>query len=437
MNSLMMMYVALAAGILHRNGGDHTVIIGKDTRLPGYMIESALVSGFTAAGMHPRQTGPVPTPAVAMLTRSMSSDLGVMITASHNPYQDIGVKLFGPDGFKIKDEMEAAIEGLVAKFLTDFDFYQSQLAPTEKVGKNKFLDGAGFGYSTLLKHTFPQGLSLRGMTVVFDGANGAGYKIGPHIFKDLHAKVIEIGVRPNGININEGCGSTDIELLRATVTKEGADIGLALDGDGDRLIAVDEKGQVIDGDAILALLATLWKNEGRLMNGGVVSTHMANTGLENYLGTIDLHLARTAVGDRPVLEHMRKYGYNIGGEQSGHMLLTDYATTGDGLLAGLQLLAAIKKSGKKASEACKLFTPLPQLLRNIRRGKAALNDNSVQSLIRSVEERILGKGRILVRPSGTEPVVRVMVEHEELSEAQTALEVICNAIQQAPLQEAA
>src|SRR3954454_1378930 len=352
--------VGQAAGVMFQNGDHrHRVLIGKDTRLSGYMIETALVAGFTSVGMDVLLTGPMPTPAVAMLTRSMRADLGVMISASHNPYDDNGIKLFGPDGYKLSDEIEKQIEQLI-----DSDLGR-RLAGAQKIGRAKRIDGVQDRYIEFAKRTLPRAMELDGMRVVVDCANGAAYRVAPAALWELGAEVFSVGVEPDGFNINKDCGSTAPEALAAKVREMRADIGIALDGDADRVVIVDEKGRVVDGDQLMAVVASSWKDDGRLAQPGIVATIMSNLGLERYLGGIGLSLERTAVGDRYVLERMRAQGYNVGGEQSGHIILSDFATTGDGLVAALQVLAVLKKADRPVSEVCHRFEPLPQILKNI------------------------------------------------------------------------
>ena len=401
--------VGQAAGVMFQNGDHrHRVLIGKDTRLSGYMIENALVAGFTSVGMDVLLTGPMPTPAVAMLTRSMRADLGVMISASHNPYDDNGIKLFGPDGYKLSDEIELKIESIM-----DGDLGK-RLAKSANLGRAKRIDGVQDRYIEFAKRTLPRNLSLEGLRVVIDCAHGAAYQVAPDALWELGAEVIKFGVEPDGFNINKDCGSTEPGALAGKVREVRADIGIALDGDADRLLVVDELGHVVDGDQLMAVIAESWKADGRLAKPGVVATIMSNLGLERYLGTLDLSLARTAVGDRYVLEHMREHGYNVGGEASGHIILSDYATTGDGLVAALQVLAVVQKHDKPVSQVCHRFEPLPQILRNVRykTGKP-LENAKVRLAIKDAEQKLNGKGRLVIRPSGTEPVIRVMGEGED------------------------
>jgi phosphoglucosamine mutase len=400
------------------------VVIGKDTRLSGYMMETALVSGFTSVGMDVVMVGPMPTPAVAMLTQSMRADLGVMISASHNKFADNGIKLFGPDGYKLSDKDELAIEALIEK--------EPKLVSAEQIGRAKRIDDARGRYIHAAKLTFPKRLRLDGLKVVIDCANGAAYEVAPSALWELGAEVIAIGVSPNGLNINEGCGSTDPGLLRDTVIESGAHLGLALDGDADRLIVVDEKGATVDGDQLMALIGASWHRRGELRGGGLVSTSMSNLGLERFLEGEGLGLLRTQVGDRYVLEAMRAGGYNVGGEQSGHIILSDHATTGDGLVAALQILAELVESGRPASELLNLFEPLPQLLKNVRfNGGAPLETQSVKLAILDGEARLAGSGRLVIRKSGTEPVIRVMAEGEDEALVAEIVETICAAVQAA------
>ena len=386
----------------------HQVVIGKDTRLSGYLLEPALTAGFISMGMNVVLVGPIPTPAVAMLTRSLRADLGVMISASHNPYEDNGIKLFGPDGFKLSDADEVEIEARVNSDMT------GERAGAANLGHARRLDDVRGRYNEYVKQTFPRGLRLDGLKVAVDCANGAAYKAAPEVLWELGAEVVPIGVDPDGFNINKGCGSTDTDYMRSLSMAHSADMGLALDGDADRVLISDEKGALIDGDQILGLIAKDWARQGRLRGGGVVSTVMSNLGLEQYLSGIDLELIRTQVGDRYVVERMRDDGFNVGGEQSGHIVLSDYSTTGDGLIAALQVLAVIVESGKPASEVCRVFEPLPQVLKNVQfNGGKPLEDKVVKKAIADGEVRLGKTGRLLVRPSGTEPVIRVMAEGED------------------------
>ena len=361
MTADMVLKIGMAAGNLYRRGSHrHRVVIGKDTRLSGYMIENALTSGLLASGMDVFLFGPVPTPAVSMLTRSMRADLGIMISASHNPFADNGIKIFGPDGFKLSDEQELEIEAMID------DPSLITLAAPDTIGRAKRIEDAQARYIEFAKRTYPKDMTLDGLRVVIDTANGAAYKVAPTALWELGAEVIQIGNEPNGININEGCGSTHPEVMCDKVRELRADIGIALDGDADRVIIADDKGQVVDGDQLMALIATSWAKRGELRGGGLVATIMSNLGLERYLAEQKLTLARTKVGDRYVVEHMRAHGHNVGGEQSGHIVLSDFSTTGDGLLAALQVLAEVKRQGRPVSEVCNLFTPLPQVLKNVK-----------------------------------------------------------------------
>ncbi len=398
--------VGMAAGQQFLRGAHrHRVVIAKDTRLSGYMIEPALTAGFIAVGMDVVLVGPMPTPAVAMLVKSLRADLGVMISASHNHYQDNGIKLFGPDGYKLSDKVEQTIEKLVAK-----NHFEARAKP-DKLGRAKRLDDAPGRYIEFAKSTFPKALTLEGLKIVVDCANGAAYHIAPLILRELGAEIVAIGVSPDGFNINQECGSTSTELLSKTVLREKADIGIALDGDADRVIICDEKGHIADGDQLMAMIATHCHKAGTLRGGGVVATQMSNIGLEHYLAGMGLSMARVRIGDRYVVEHMRTNGYNVGGEQSGHIILGDYSTTGDGIIAALQVLAYMRKDGRRLSQCSQLFTPLPQLLRNIPyKGKSPLGQPQVKKAIAAAEKSLGKKGRLLIRESGTEPLIRVMVE---------------------------
>jgi phosphoglucosamine mutase len=420
----VVMRIGLAAGQLHRRGGHrHRVVIGKDTRLSGYMIEQALTAGFLSSGMDVFLFGPVPTPAVAMLTKSMRADLGVMISASHNPFADNGIKIFGPDGYKLSDEKEATIEDLLdnpAKL---------KLAPSDQVGRAKRIEQAGARYIEFVKRTYVADTPLDGLRIVIDTANGAAYNTAPPALWELGAEIITLGDTPNGTNINDKCGSTHPEALCERVRETRAHIGIALDGDADRVIIADENGIVIDGDQIMALIATSWAARGQLKGGGIVATVMSNLGLERYLASKGLTLARTKVGDRYVVEHMRANGFNVGGEQSGHIVLSDFSTTGDGLIAALQVLGEVVRQQKPVSEVCKLFTPLPQLLKNVRftSGKP-LENAEVKSAIRDAEATLGKSGRLLIRPSGTEPLIRVMAEGEDEAMVKKIVEQLCAVI---------
>ncbi len=398
--------VGQAAGLVFRRGDHrHRVLIGKDTRLSGYMIETALVAGFTSVGMDVLLTGPMPTPAVGMLTRSMRADLGVMISASHNPYDDNGIKLFGPDGYKLSDGIEQQIEALVDTDLT------KRLAKSADLGRAKRIDGVHDRYIEFAKRTLPRTMSFDGLRVVVDCAHGAAYGVVPEALWELGAEVISIGVEPDGFNINRECGSTAPEELIRKVREMRADIGIALDGDADRVIIADERGRIVDGDQLLAVIAASFKEDGRLAKPGIVATVMSNLGLERYLEGLGLALARTPVGDRYVLEHMREHGYNVGGEPSGHIILSDYTTTGDGFVAALQVLAVVKKQNEPVSKVCHRFDALPQVLKNVRyKSGKPLENAKVRSAIRAAEQRLDGHGRLIVRLSGTEPVIRVMGE---------------------------
>ena len=426
MTAEMAMKVGQAAGAYFLRGDHkHRVVVGKDTRLSGYMMESALVSGFTSVGMDVVMVGPMPTPAVAMLTKSMRADLGVMISASHNPYHDNGIKLFGPDGYKLSDEAELAIEALLDQ--------KPLLAQPDHIGRARKIEDARGRYIHFAKSSFPDHLRLDGLKIVIDCANGAAYNVAPTALWELGADVIAIGVEPNGFNINDKCGSTHPEALQERVVASGADIGIALDGDADRLIVVDEHGRIIDGDQLMALVTTSWARNGLLRGGGLVTTVMSNLGLERYLAAAGLTLERTKVGDRYVLEAMRAKGFNVGGEQSGHIILSDYATTGDGLVAALQVLSCLVESGKPASEMLNLFEPLPQILKNVRfsSGATPLDQAKVQRAIADGEARLNGSGRVLIRKSGTEPLIRVMAEGEDPTIVEEVVDSICEAVKQA------
>ncbi len=401
--------VGMAAGAQFIRGDHrHRVVIGKDTRLSGYMLEPALVAGFVSVGMDVLLVGPIPTPAIAMLTQSLRADLGVMLSASHNPFYDNGIKLFGPDGYKLSDDVEVEIEARMA------GDQSGDLAEPDKLGRTWRLESARGRYNDYVKRTFPREHTLDGLKVVLDCANGAAYRVAPEVLWELGAEVVTVGVDPDGFNINKNCGSTNTDALRSLTLDHDADLGIALDGDADRVIIVDEKGEQVDGDQILGLVAHNWMERGILQGGGVVATVMSNLGLERFLTGLDLSLERTQVGDRYVVEHMRAQGFNLGGEQSGHIVLGDYSTTGDGLIAALQVLSVIKKSGKRASEVCRPFEPLPQLLKNVRfTGPSPLDATIVQDAIADAHAMLKDKGRLLVRPSGTEPLVRVMAEGED------------------------
>lgn len=410
MDAETVLKVGMAAGSLYTRGDHrHRVVIGKDTRLSGYMIEQALTAGFLSVGMDVFLFGPVPTPAVAMLTRSLRADIGVMISASHNPYDDNGIKLFGPDGYKLSDEQELRIESLIEGNVDQL------LAKPDRLGRAKRIEDAQARYIEFAKRTFPKDLRLDGMRVVVDCANGASYRVAPDALWELGAEVISIGVDPDGFNINDKVGSTAPETLAEKVRELRADIGIALDGDADRVAIIDENGRTIDGDQLMALIATSWHARGQLRGDGLVTTVMSNLGLERYLAEHNIGLARTQVGDRYVVEHMRAHDCNVGGEQSGHIVLSDFSTTGDGLIAALQVLAVVVESGKPVSEVCNVFTPLPQVLKNVRYGSGKpLELPAVQSAIRDAEAQLKDSGRLVIRPSGTEPLIRVMAEGDDL-----------------------
>ena len=416
-----------AAGRYFRREGSaaHRVVIGKDTRLSGYMLENALTAGLTSTGMNVLLLGPVPTPGVGFLTRSMRADLGVMISASHNPHQDNGIKFFGPDGFKLSDAAEAEIEAILAGDI--------QLAQAGNIGRAKRIEDGRGRYQEFVKTSFPAGLRLDGLKVVVDCANGAAYRAAPEVLWELGAEVIPVGVAPNGTNINDRCGSTHTETAAEAVVAHGAHVGIALDGDADRVMILDENGHVADGDQIMALLAARWAEDGRLKGGTLVATVMSNLGLERFLDARGLRLERTAVGDRYVVEAMRAGGFNLGGEQSGHIVMTDYATTGDGLIAGLQFLAEMVRTGQKASALVRQFETVPQMLKNVRfaEGARPLEEASVKQVIESNAARIKGKGRILIRKSGTEPLIRVMAECEDPGLLQAVVDEIVGAVQAA------
>jgi len=422
--------VGLAAGKLFTNGGDrrHLVVIGKDTRLSGYMIEPALVAGFTSVGMDVRLFGPLPTPAVAMMTRSMRADLGVMISASHNSFADNGIKLFGPDGYKLSDQREHEIEALMDEGL------QEGLAGPKQLGRVVRMDEAQARYVEIVKATLPRALSLAGLRVAVDCANGAAYKVAPTALYELGAEVVEVGVAPNGFNINEECGSTHPAAVIAAVKQYRADIGVSLDGDADRVVICDEKGQIVDGDQIMAIIAAAWAAKERLTGGGVVATVMSNLGLERFLADRGLILHRTQVGDRYVMAKMREGGFNLGGEQSGHIILSDFSTTGDGLIAALQVMAELVRSGKPMSALARQFAPVPQKLENVRfAGGKPLEHAAVKSAIEAAEQRLNGAGRILVRASGTEPMIRIMAEGDDEKLVGQLVREIAGAVKQAAL----
>jgi len=425
MTAQMAMKVGMAAGAHFRRGDHrHRVVIGKDTRLSGYMLESAMVAGFTSVGMDVTLVGPMPTPAVAMLTQSMRADLGVMISASHNPFADNGIKLFGPDGYKLSDADELAIEALI-----DGDI---PLSPSADIGRARRVEDARGRYIHAAKSTFPSHLTLDGMRIVVDCANGAAYQVAPSALWELGADVVAIGVTPNGKNINDGVGSTAPQTLCETVVASGAAIGIALDGDADRLIVVDEQGRVVDGDQLMATIAEGWARRGRLAGSALVATVMSNLGLERHLAQLGIDMRRTKVGDRHVLEAMREGGFNLGGEQSGHIILSDYATTGDGLVAALQVLAELIEQGRPASDVLHRFDPLPQLLKNVRfKGGKPLDDARVRAVIAAAEQELDGTGRLVIRPSGTEPVIRVMAEGDDARQVEDVVDRICAAVQEA------
>jgi phosphoglucosamine mutase len=425
MTAEIAMRVGQAAGA-HFMRGDHRhrVVIGKDTRLSGYMMESALVAGFTSVGMDVVQVGPMPTPAVAMLTRSMRADLGVMISASHNPYADNGIKLFGPDGYKLSDADEAKIEASLE--------IPAKLVAPQDIGRARRVEDARGRYIHSAKSSFPEHLRLDGLKIVVDCANGAAYQVAPSALWELGAEVVALGISPNGTNINDQCGSTHPATLQEKVVETGADIGIALDGDADRLIVVDNGGTIIDGDQLMALIGASWAKRGLLRGGAVVATVMSNLGLERFLGGHGIQLHRTQVGDRYVVEAMRASDYNVGGEQSGHIIMTDHATTGDGLIAALQVLAELVESGKPASELLRLFDPLPQLLKNVRfKGGAPLDDDRVKAVIAGAEARLNSTGRLVIRKSGTEPLIRVMAEGEDEALVGAVVDEICEAVKAA------
>jgi len=419
------------AAARHFTRGDHRhrAVIGKDTRLSGYMLEPALTAGFVSLGMDVILVGPMPTPAIAMLTRSMRCDLGVMISASHNPFEDNGIKLFGPDGYKLSDTVEAEIENHVDNGMGD------HLAKPARLGRAKRLDDAQGRYTEYVKQTFPKGLTLDGLKIVVDCANGAAYKVAPEVLWELGADVVPIGVEPDGFNINRGCGSTATDVLCEAVVAQGADLGLALDGDADRVLIADEHGKLVDGDQLMGLIAAHWKEDGRLKAGGIVATTMSNLGLERYLDGIGIELVRTDVGDRYVVEKMRQGGYNVGGEQSGHIILGDYSSTGDGLVAALQVLAVIVGKGAPASSVCRQFEPLPQTLVNVKikrsSGGKPLEEKNVIDAVADGEKRLKGTGRLLIRPSGTEPLIRIMAEGEDETLVAAVTSDIAAAIEQA------
>jgi phosphoglucosamine mutase len=406
-------------------------VIGKDTRLSCYVLESALVAGFASVGMDVFQLGPMPTPAVAMLTRSLRADLGVMISASHNAYQDNGIKIFDREGFKLSDEIESQIEELIAGDISTL------LPPPDGMGRNKRIDGVFDRYIEYAKRTLDRSIRLDGVKVVIDCAHGAAYRVAPQSLWELGADVTALGVSPDGFNINSNCGSTSPDALCRKVRQVGADIGIALDGDADRVIIVDEKGAIIDGDQLLAAISQAWKADNRLTGNGVVATVMSNLGLERFLQGLDLDLVRTAVGDRHVVERMRNSGYNLGGEQSGHIVMTDYTTTGDGLVTALQILGVVISSGKPVSEVCNLFDRVPQIMKNVEiSGGAPLDDERVQAVIAKNEARLGNRGRLLIRPSGTEPLIRVMAEGDDEALIESVVDDIVEAVKAASMTNA-
>lgn len=427
MTADMALRIGAAVGRYFRReaGGVHRVVIGKDTRLSGYMFENALTAGLTSTGMNVLLLGPVPTPAVGLMTRSMRADLGVMISASHNPACDNGIKFFGPDGFKLSDQAEMEIERLVEEGV--------EPSKAVNIGRAKRIDDARYRYGERVKSSLPRNLRLDGLKIVIDCANGAAYRAAPEILWELGADVIPVGVAPNGTNINEGCGSTQPRIAAETVVAHNADLGICLDGDADRVIIIDEKGTVADGDQIMAMLATRWAAEDRLAGGALVATVMSNLGLERYLQDHGIGLERTSVGDRYVVERMREGGFNLGGEQSGHIVMTDHATTGDGLMAGLHFLAEMVRAEKPASDLTRQFAPVPQLLKNVRYavGQTPLEIGSVQDAIRAAEQNLNGKGRLLIRKSGTEPLIRVMAECEDAVVLEQAVDSVVDAVSDA------
>lgn len=418
------MRVGIAVGTIFRNGGHrHRVVIGKDTRLSGYMLENAMVAGFTAAGLDVFLLGPIPTPGVAMLTRSLRADVGVMISASHNPFEDNGIKLFGPDGYKLSDDLEGQIEELLDKDMT------AQLAKSQEIGRAKRVEGDIYRYIEHAKRTLPRDVTLQGLRVAIDCANGAAYKVAPLALWELGAEVVTIGNEPNGVNINLDCGSTHPAALSRKVHEVRADIGIALDGDADRVLIVDENGTVIDGDQLMAVIATSWADDGVLKGNGIVATVMSNLGLERYLNGRGLDLHRTKVGDRYVVEHMRQHGFNVGGEQSGHLVLSDFGTTGDGLVAALQILACVKRQGKTVSEVCNRFDPVPQVLKNVRVSAGMpLENAAVRQAIADAESELAKNGRLLIRPSGTEPLIRVMAEGDDRAQVERIVDELIGVI---------
>ncbi|MFY9657185.1 MAG: phosphoglucosamine mutase [Methylocystis sp.] len=418
--------VGQAAGLIFQRGeGRHRVVIGKDTRLSGYMIENALVAGFTSVGMDTLLLGPMPTPAVAMLTRSMRADVGVMISASHNGFEDNGIKLFGPDGHKLSDEIEIEIESLLSSDLT------RRLALPLDLGRARRIDDVRARYIEFAKRTLPRNMTFDGLRIVLDCANGAAYRVAPEALWELGAEVIAIGVEPDGFNINRECGSTAPQALRQKVRELRADVGIALDGDADRVIMIDENGQIIDGDQLMAVVAESWRGQNLLSRPGIVATIMSNIGLERYLASLNLTLERTAVGDRYVLERMREGGYNVGGEQSGHVILSDYSTTGDGLVTAMQVLAEVQRKNQKVSEVCRRFEPAPQVLRNVRAARDQLESETVVRIIEAAHQRLGATGRLVIRPSGTEPVIRVMGEGDNRDLVEEVVSEVCSALKTA------
>jgi len=423
-NAETVLRVAQAAGAQFMRGAHrHKVVIGKDTRLSGYMLEPALTAGFVSVGMDVVLLGPLPTPAVGMLTRSLRADLGVMISASHNPFQDNGIKLFGPDGYKLSDEVERAIEQRIGSGA------DGDLAPAGDLGRANRLDDALGRYIEFVKSSFPRRLRLDGLKIVVDCANGAAYKVAPTVFYELGAEVVPVAVSPDGFNINKDCGATAPAAMQEAVVQHGADLGIALDGDADRLILADQRGERIDGDQVMALVARSWHAGGRLANGGIVATVMSNLGLERYLNELGLGLERTPVGDRYVVEYMRLKGFNVGGEQSGHIVLSDYSTTGDGLIAALQVLEVLVDADRPADEVLRAFEPLPQLIRNVSCAASTLQAQDVRSAIADGEAALGDSGRLVIRQSGTEPVVRVMAEGEDEGQVAQVVDSIVASIE--------
>jgi len=417
--------VGQAAGLIfHRGERRHRVVIGKDTRLSGYMIEYALVAGFASVGMDPLLLGPMPTPAVAMLTRSMRADVGVMISASHNSFEDNGIKLFGPDGYKLSDAIEQEIERLI-----DTDMLRKLAGPTD-LGRARRIDDVRARYIEFAKRTLPRNMSFEGLRIVVDCANGAAYRVAPEALWELGAEVIAIGVEPDGFNINQRVGSTSPQALRDKVRELRADVGIALDGDADRVIMVDENGRLIDGDQLMAVVAESWREQGLLSKPGLVATVMSNLGLERHLSSLGLTLERTPVGDRYVIERMREAGYNIGGEQSGHVILSDYCTTGDGLVTAMQVLAVVKRQDRPVSQVCHRFEPLPQVLQNVRAPRQELEREAVTSAIEHARAQLGGGGRLIVRPSGTEPLIRVMGEGDDRELVESLVAQVCSVLKE-------